>query len=275
MTTILDVPPKKLLSHFDSLLKQYGIAKPEAIIQEGLRTIKGLKASGAERDEIYGLRELHLRWYESLRQGTPDYSVYADNFYLAELWGCWIVYSRKYLRELRRPNILHTHDFFTEVGNMKRIMDLGCGFGYSTIALKELWPEAEVIGTNLQGTLQFEVASGLGQKHGFRMIDEQDTVSQPVDLIFASEYFEHIEKPVDHLTDLIHKVNPDRWLIANTFGPDAIGHFDEYEVNGATLSARETSQVFNQTLKDAGYEKVKTKFWNNRPAYFRKQTLND
>jgi trans-aconitate methyltransferase len=157
-----------------------------------------------------------------------------------------------------------------ELGDVRRIIDLGCGFGFSTIALKQLWPNAAVIGTNIRDTIQFQVASKLGRKYGFEMIDENATIPQPVDLVFASEYFEHILDPIQHLRQIIRQAQPRNWLIANTFGPEAIGHFDEYLVDGQMLKARQTSKVFKQTLVNAGYDLVKTRFWNSRPQFYRR-----
>lgn len=270
MENILDIRPKQLLEHFVELLEQNGIENPQAIAEHGAETINGLHLNGDDRDATYGLRALQIRWYESLKNGQPDYTVYDDDYYLADLWACWIVYSRYYLRLLRNPRGLFTHSMVDELGDIDRIVDLGCGFGYSTIAMKQIWPNAHVIGTNLRDTLQFRVASKLGQEYGFDMIDEGDTIPRPVDLIFASEYFEHIFEPITHLRQIIRQAQPRHILVANSFGPEAIGHFNQYLVDGEILSARQTSKKFSKELIDSGYELVKTRFWNNRPLYFRK-----
>lgn len=270
LQNILDIPPKKLAEHFLALLVENKIENPTDIVRHGAETISGLHTNGDDRDMTHGLRPLQLRWYRSLREGRPDYTVYDDDYYLADLWACWIVYSRKYLRSFRDPRGLFTHSMIDELGNVRRVLDLGCGFGYSTIALKQLWPGAEVIGTNIRDTIQFRVAEKLGRAHNFAMLDEGATMPQPVDLVFASEYFEHIEEPIAHLRDIIRQANPAHLVIANTFGPASIGHFDEYIVDGTKLTARQTSRAFKQTLVDAGYELVKTRFWNSRPQYYRR-----
>ena len=51
------------------------------------------------------MSQYHLehRWYRSLDANKPDYSVYADDEYIAEAWMCWALYSRKYLLALKKP----------------------------------------------------------------------------------------------------------------------------------------------------------------------------
>ena len=41
------------------------------------------------------IKELQARWYQSLRNGVPDFSVYNDSNYFADIWSCWVMYSRK------------------------------------------------------------------------------------------------------------------------------------------------------------------------------------
>lgn len=89
-----------------------------------------------------------------------------------------------------------------------------------------------------------------------------------VDFVFASEYFEHIENAVEHLTDIIDTCNPKYLIIANSFNTISIGHFNEYLHSGLKIPAKNMSKLFNLTLKKRGYIKVKTSFWNNRPSFF-------
>jgi hypothetical protein len=90
------------------------------------------------------------------------------------------------------------------------------------------------------------------------------------DMIFASEYFEHIINPISHLLELI-KLQPKYFIVANTFGQRAVGHFDYYQLDGSMVSGKEISKVFNNTLRKSGYEKVETTLWNNRPMYWKKK----
>ena len=94
-------------------------------------------------------------------------------------------------------------------------------------------------------------------------------ISSSFALIFASEYFEHIERPVEHLINVINTNKPKYFLIANTFNQPAIGHFDTYKHYLDSYNGKETSKLFNNTLKENGYKKINTKLWNQRPNYWK------
>ena len=223
-------------------------------------TIFYLKSKKQIREKIRLDRELEQYWYQSIEGGSPDWSVYNSDDYLGELWACWIVYSRQYITNLIREGI------FANIGKVKRIVDLGCGIGYTTAALKEIYPDAEVIGTNLDDTTQTDLARKIGRHYGFQVIPDIYKIKGSVDLIFASEYFEHIPEPIQHLNEILFMLEPRALLIANTFNSRAIGHFNHYRVNGAFLDGRITSRRFNKELREKGYTKIKTKLWNNRPT---------
>lgn len=46
-------------------------------------------------------QELLVKWYKSLENKRPDYSVYDASFYISDLWSCWTLYSRKYLLAMK------------------------------------------------------------------------------------------------------------------------------------------------------------------------------
>lgn len=222
------------------------------------------------------LQALFDSWYTSLLTGTPDYSVYGHDDYIAELWACWKVYSKQHLRNIQKPKSLITHSISSCHTDSKVIVDLGCGFAYTTAAITQIFPDAKVYGTNLDGTLQMSVAKQMAIDYGFTMKGDPSELGEEVDLAFASEYFEHFDKPIDHLDFVIEMLNPKAMLIANAFGPKAIGHFDYYDVKTndivyERLTAKATGKVFNDRMKHHGYVKVKTKMWNNRPAYWVKK----
>lgn len=200
-------------------------------------------------------------WYQSLASGNPDYGVYDSDYYLADLWSCWVIYSRNYLKTLRSQGILKS------LGNFDQVIDVGCGFGLTTAALKELYPDAEVTGTNLPNIRQTRVAENIGQKFHFKIMSElPGTKDHKRTLIFASEYFEHFYEPVAHLREIINTTNPDTLIIANSFGARAIGHFNIYKVDGSIIPSHIIGRKFNDCLRSRGYEKMITKLWNNRPA---------
>jgi hypothetical protein len=213
--------------------------------------------------------ELKARWYASLSAPAPDYSVYSSPFYFCELWLCWAKYSRKYLHAIGKDSSMVTKSIASDFGELSSILDLGCGFGYTTAALKEMFPKADVSGTNLEGTSQFRMAAELGAKHGFEMFGDH---RRKADLIFASEYFEHIDRPLEHLDDVLTHCHPKFLLVANSFDTDAIGHFKTYKHLEGVMPSASVGRLFGQHMRARGYELVKTKCWNNRPAYWRRTT---
>lgn len=204
--------------------------------------------------------ELERRWYRGLREdGTPPYEIYDCDAYLGEAWIAWQHYSRPHLRNLARKG--------PELGEIKVAVDLGCGIGWSTGMLTKMFPDAEVYGTQLPNR-QAAVARLLAEREGmsFHIVEELGELPAPTDLLFASEYFEHFEAPLDHLLEVLDATQPRTMVIANTFGPDAPGHFDTYRVGYEHLSPGATSRRFNDHLRRVGFQKVKTPFWNGRPA---------
>jgi len=210
------------------------------------------------------VKSLENRWYKSLLT-EPDYSVYADPYYVCDIWNCWTQYSRKYLKELANPKSYPPDGLIKLMTPMSTIVDLGCSFGYTTAALKEIWPDAKVLGTNLKDTFQFKMASQLGKEMGFTVTESTKKIGK-ADLVFASEYFEHFQKPINELHRVVTDLMPTFMAIANGFNGHAIGHFNVYEHRGQTFSASRMSKEFNKAMKHYGYTKIQTKIWNQRPA---------
>lgn len=238
--------------------------------------IKHLKRQhrGAQVDpkDVEEMALLERRWYDSL-DTQPDYSVYADPLYFCDLWLCWIIYSRKYLSLLTQPKLIDGGSILDALSGVRTVLDVGCGAGYTTAKLKSIFPEASVYGSNFKNTAQYKMSQSLGRKFGFRVVGENPRIKS--DLIFASEYFEHIQRPIEHLQELLQRCEPNYLLVANSFTSKAIGHFSEYEYNGTRLSGREISKHFRQTLKSYGFEKVKTKCWNDRPQFWSRLSISD
>lgn len=265
---LLDLPPKLALRDFlwrCSKIRSIDISKVGSIATE---TIRYLKAKPSEREMLHEAQELEMRWYASLRTaGDPDWSVYEGDYYLGELWACWIVYSRKYLRDILNPKM----GIIQQIGRARtrKVVDLGCGCGYTTAALCEMFPYANVIGTNFEGTRQSQIAQDLGKSWRFKLVSDTSKVGfSDADVVFASEYFEHIPAPIEHLRGILADLRPRVLFIANSFRARAIGHFDHYDVGSCTVSDREIGKWFSAELRAHGYEKQKTKLWNNRPEYW-------
>lgn len=207
---------------------------------------------------------LMSRWYASLGRGAPDFSVYNDHIYAAELWMCWEVYSRKYLRSLSAPNSMAGTTITQALSWVRSVVDFGCGAGYTTAALREMFPSARVMATNIGGTFQYAVAGEIGREVGF---DVSERFSVPrVDLAFASEFFEHFASPIEALRDHLDMYQPTAILAANAFTAQAIGHFPSYCVDGKYLNGDATSRAFGAEMRARGYSKQPTRLWNNRPS---------
>lgn len=234
--------------------------------------IKKHRGENVPYDDIKHMVDLENRWYNSLAQNKPDYSVYSDPYYYCEVWLCWKNYSRRYLKEISNQKSLFDKSIVDDMIDTKTVIDLGCGFGYTTIGLKEIFPTAKVYGTNIKDTPQYNIAKTFEQQKHINIIDDYADIK--TDLIFASEYFEHFDKPIEHLIDVLQKTNPKYLLIANTFNGKAIGHFNSYTHLNMLYDGKTISKMFNSTLRQFGYEKVETNCWNNRPNYWKKIHYN-
>lgn len=246
---------KKDLIDFISICKSLNMdfdgAKFESIV---INTLKYLNGDVSVRNKLRHLQELENKWYESLKNNAPDYSVYDDVYYLADTWVCWKKYSREYIKRIIK-NI--------KLKNVNSIVDLGCGIGYSTALLKETFG-CKVYGTNLKNTNQYLICEKISKDADFILVEDIKEIGK-VDVVFASEYFEHFETPVEHLVDCINALKPNYILFANTFNAKSIGHFNTYKHLGVDYNGKCISRLFSKALNKNGYQKMITNCWNNRP----------
>jgi hypothetical protein len=234
---------------------------------EALKTIQDellFLAGKKERDASNQIRRLQVRWYDSLERGVPDYGVYSDPYYFCDIWVCWAAYSFKGVKVLADKKSFQPDGVAASLGEVRKVLDLGCGLGYTTSALSLIFPKAKVYGTNLQESWQFAFAKDVVGTRA-EIVPSVKEVG-PVDVVFASEYFEHFEKAVEHTHEIITAARPMHVIVANAFSGTAIGHFKQYKYLGKGYSGKETSALFSSMMKHFGYKKVPTKIWNNRPA---------
>jgi len=269
--TLLGTDPRTLIEQFLRECSAVGVADVNVIRRIAQQTIVHLRGTPISREVTELEQALQLRWYDSLAAGKADYGVYATDYYLGEMWACWSVYSRKYLTGILQPKSLPPYGILGHLGTVRRVVDLGCGIGFTTAALREIFPHADVGATNLNGTAQAEVARRMAKQFGFRLSETVEAFKGPTDLVFASEYFEHIESPLDHLEEVLTTLTPRTLLVANSFGTRAIGHFNHYLVAGQPMPGHALSRMFNAALRHHGYRKMKTAMWNQRPAYWVRQ----
>ena len=220
-----------------------------------------------DRENIIEWDKLFDGWYRSLELGKPDYSVYSSIDYLPEMWACWAYCSRIYINSLfyRKHNNV---PIYKEFGNVKSILDVGNGIGCSTAALKEMFPKSKVYGNNIRDSYQWNICDKLSKDYKFTMKEDLSDIGE-VDILFASEYFEHFIDPITHVKELINIVHPKYMIIASAFGTISLGHFNEYILGDSIVSPQTVSREFNKFLKFNGYEKLKTTCWNSRPNIWR------
>jgi SAM-dependent methyltransferase len=216
--------------------------------------------------------KLEKQWYESLEKSNPDYSVYSYMDYYVDVWCCWVMYSRSYIKVLQSNNTLLKYNTTKSIVDVlstesKSVIDLGCGVGYSTAGLKEIFPNNSVYGYNIGGTHQYKFNEFLANKYGFSMTDDYTKIGQ-IDTVFASEYFEHFERPMEHLEHVVKTLNPTHLIIANSFNTKSIGHFIDYKHENEVINQKYISKRFNKRLKELGYVKLKPKIFNNKPSLF-------
>lgn len=151
---------------------------------------------------------------------------------------------------------------------------MGCGVGYTTIALSEIFPNAIIYGENLKNTLQYSIMKELTKnKEKIKIVDEKNFINyiKNVDCLVCSEYFEHLQEPIDMLNLLLETYMPKYFIFANSFTiPNALGHFPVYFYNGKEYTGKEISRLFNKIARDEfGYKPLKTGFFNNRPNVYK------
>jgi len=250
---VMDVCGLKGLQTFFRILRSVGISELQArqICQA---------AQLAMTDKPGPLKQIERKWYESLAAGKPDYSLYSLPVYIAETYFCWDGYSRKYAKML--PTIKG------KLGPVRSIVDLGAGHGFSSLALANAFPGASVTATNLPTSVQWAMAEKI-RGSAFRLAPKAPKAK--VDMIFASEYFEHFDHPLDHLEEVLGLCQPRIAVVANAFTAKATGHFDRYTVGGASVDGKTASKRFNDHMRAQGYAKLETGFWNNRPVVWVRQ----
>lgn len=250
--SLLDRQPREFFEDYLERTKTVGADVDE--VRRGFETVRELDAHRADprKDPVI------IRWLESVERGEPDFGICDSDFYLGALWARWVGYSRAAVRAI---------DAKWKFPEAKVVVDVGNGIGYTTLALAGLFPEARVVGTNLPEVRQARIAEGLGVE----VVDGPEEVRSKATVVFASEYFEHFERPIDHLRKIVFHLSPEYLVVVNSFSIAAIGHFPRYVVSGRFVDPPTVSRAFGSTLRAFGYEKLKLPIWNARPAVWRRR----
>lgn len=94
-----------------------------------------------------------------------------------------------------------------------RILDLGCGGGWSTLALARAYPDAAVVGVDIDepsvvAARAAAETAGLGERVTFVLADGQDVPGAPYDAAFAFECLHDMSRPVEVLGAVRAAVRP-------------------------------------------------------------------
>lgn len=213
------------------------------------------------------LGHLDKLWFDGQEAGINNYNVYGHRDYYAEAFACWYIYSSKYLKrifdlEVKSPDVFES----LRLDSVDSIIDLGNGLGFTTLMIARHFRNAKIYGTNLKDTLQWEFCSKTN--HGeYELIQDYSTLGH-IDIVFASEYFEHIENCLEHVSDIVDKISPRIMVIANSFNTRGIGHIYNYLNYGQVIHQSLISKQFIKKMISLGYAKVPTKFWNQSPNVY-------
>ncbi len=216
------------------------------------------------------LKNLENKWYDSLNNKNPDYTVYNDFYYFIDIFSCFIVYSRNYLKDIKKRKYDNNKSIYNFLYNYKTIIDMGCGLGFTTKILEEIFYEHKIYGNNLENTKQYEFCKEVFKNTDIELISDIEQLSN-IDIVFAFEFFEHIDAPIKFCNYLIENINPKVIICANSFNTQAIGHFTKYENNSKnkffkqSIDQKEISKEFNKNLRTQGYKSLKTTIWNDKP----------
>jgi cyclopropane fatty-acyl-phospholipid synthase-like methyltransferase len=145
---------------------------------------------------------------------------------------------------------------------IKSILDYGAGLGLTSMQLAESFPNAKVYYYNYPGSLQDKFFLSLKDSR----INYLKKVDGEYDVIFCSELFEHIKRPLDLLKDLMNRCNR-YFCTSNAFGTKSYGHYDLYDVNGGMMEPRRTSKIFYKTMREQ-FKDAEIPSWNGRPRLF-------
>ncbi|MGL5270862.1 MAG: malonyl-ACP O-methyltransferase BioC [Selenomonadaceae bacterium] len=122
-------------------------------------------------------------------------------------------------------------------GAFKRILEIGCGTGFLTKRLAELYPEAEIIASDISPQMLEQARENLGEYANieYMVVDgEALTLAGPFDLIVSNAAFQWFKDYPAALEGLKEKLAPGGYLFYATFGEKTF-----WELHQAFAIARE------------------------------------
>lgn len=177
---------------------------------------------------------------------------------------CFSLFSRKY-------SLLVVDTLKTE--KINSILDFGGGIGATTSIFKNEFPKAQIYYLDKKGSLQWTFAEKLfaKQRLNVSMIQSLSELKKPVDLVVAFELFEHVQNPLELLTE-IERINSKFLAVSVSFNQVGYGHLQEYIFGNMKVQAKDASRLFHKELRKLYvYDKRCANFWNHHPKIYKKR----
>ena len=96
----------------------------------------------------------------------------------------------------------------------------------------------------------------------FWVISHENLKKDTYDIVVAIKYFEHFQRPIKHLVNIIQKTNPRIIVVHNNFEDIELGHFDLYYINDNEMVSKEyINCYFNKSLINMGYQQIYPLYW--------------
>jgi len=198
----------------------------------------------------------NIYWNEHYK----DFSKYYDYEYLYIALNCFKKYSKNC--------VLKIFEYLKDK-KIEKILDFGAGIGLTTNLLQDLFLDSPVYYTNLESSLQNKYFLE-NKNNDIKILNslEEILLNGPYDLIVACELFEHIEKPISLLKNLMRVCN-NYFGIENSFNTDAYGHFKEFNHYGINYKPDDITKLFLRNIRSQ-FEEIEIEAWNFRPRIFKR-----
>jgi ubiquinone/menaquinone biosynthesis C-methylase UbiE len=149
-------------------------------------------------------------------------------------------------------------------GKPRRILDFGCGIGDSSLALKGLFPLAEIIGTDVSfPAIEFASKQNEGKGIQFLVYEDWEMEKGNYDLVYINCVFHHVDigDRQQVMNRLFEKMAPQSeiWIFENNPlnpGTQAAMYFNPFDKG----VKKQWPGDLKQKMKSAGFEGNKARF---------------
>ena len=202
-------------------------------------------------------------WINEYRDSGNDELFYDRIEYL---WGCLGSYynsSKGYI-----PKIKTAFEKMNYVP--KTVLDFGAGVGLATYDLAELLSNTTVYYYNISEIQTSLFKEMLKQFPIDNIVIIDDPLSVNAEVVFCSEFFEHIKTPEDALKYIMGIPGVKHILEASSFRfSDVAGHYETFIFDNVEVSCNDAQKNFNKLMRRYGFQLSNKVYnvscWNNRP----------